>query len=67
MLNLEVTEKEAAMLTDIFTLIAEIEQFRTAVASVLFANPKLKGDFKAQDVLEFRNKVGSLLVPKEEK
>jgi hypothetical protein len=60
MLNLEITEKEAAMVSDIFSLIAEVEQFRNAVASVLFANPKLQGAFKAQDVLDFRNKVAAL-------
>lgn len=60
MLNLEITEKEAAMVSDIFSVLTDSKEFLNAMGAVLFGNPKYKFGFKAQDILEFKNKVDAL-------
>lgn len=59
MLNLEITEKEVSMLGDIFSLLIESQDLRSAIAATLFVSPKAKFDFKAQDLIEFKNKLAS--------
>lgn len=60
MLNLEITEKEAAMAVDIFSLIADSQEIRNAMGAIFFTNTKYQFGFKAQDILDFRNKVAAL-------